>query len=159
LHPSYYSLNNPKQLQYEFDRLSQACSKIDQSKFGGRQHYLRWDAKTTFSDWENAGLSYDSSLSYPEVAGFRAGICYEFSTYDLINRAKLNLKEVPLIVMESSVIDQQYMGLGTGDLALDYMLRLKKTCQKFNGNFCILWHNHRLVKKNELALYTKLLSQ
>ncbi|UZE95158.1 polysaccharide deacetylase family protein [Alkalimarinus alittae] len=159
LHPSYHSLANREQLQFEFERLRQACTHLNQKEFGGRQHYLRWDAKNTFSDWDNVGLSYDSSLSYPEVAGFRAGICYEYSTYDLLNRTKLNLKEIPLIVMESSVIDKQYMGLGTGEPALEYILLLKKTCQKFNGNFCILWHNHRLIKKNELTLYTKVLSQ
>lgn len=159
LHPSYHSLGNREKLQYEFERLRHACSNVTQSNIGGRQHYLRWDAKSTFADWESVGLSYDSSLSYPEVAGFRAGICYEYSTYDLLNRTKLNLKEIPLIVMESSVIDKQYMGLGTGESALKYILQLKKTCQKFNGNFCILWHNHRLIKKNEFALYTKVLSQ
>lgn len=71
----------------------------------------------------------------------------------MVNQQTLKLRERPLIAMECSIIDERYMGLGTGEAALEMFLNLKKTCQQFDGNFTLLWHNSRLVDINELELY------
>jgi len=66
---------------------------IGQEIKGGRQHYLQWQNPETFVIWENAGMKYDSTLSFADMPGFRCGTCYEYSVYDCITRRKLKLKE------------------------------------------------------------------
>ena len=68
-------------------------------------------------------------------------------------RQPLKLRERPLIAMECTIIDERYMGLGTSEKALEVFLGLKRTCQQFNGDFTLLWHNSRLVEVDELRLY------
>jgi peptidoglycan/xylan/chitin deacetylase (PgdA/CDA1 family) len=159
LHTSYNTYRNSTQTAKEFKFLKQTCEDegIQQITWGGRQHFLRWKTPTTFSNWNTAGLDYDSSLSFADKAGFRCGTCYEYPVYDVINKQPLKLRERPLIAMECSIIDEHYMGLGTGEKALQVFAGLKRTCQQFNGDFTLLWHNHRLVEVEEQALYDKIL--
>ncbi len=75
----------------------------------------------------------------------------------MVNQKTLKLRERPLIAMECTVIDKRYMALGTGEAALEVFLSLKKTCQQFNGDFTLLWHNSRLVEVEERGLYEAIL--
>jgi len=98
------------------------------------------------------GQRIDSTLSYADHAGFRCGICYEFSVFDLEKRQVLPLRERPLIVMEGSVLGEQYMKL-SGQEALGYMLMLKERCQQFNGDFTLLWHNSSFTDPRQWEMY------
>jgi hypothetical protein len=59
--------------------------------------------------------------------------------------------------MECSIIDDRYLGLGAGKDALDLARKVWRKCRHFNGQFVFLWHNHRLVKDGERALYEAIL--
>ena len=59
--------------------------------------------------------------------------------------------------MDTTVLDNVYQGLGATEAALDYMLMLKNYCQKFRGNFVLLWHNQRLVDHKEREIYRALI--
>ncbi len=130
--------------------------KKKQEKWGGRQHYLRWNVPVTWRNWNEAGLDYDSTLSYADHAGFRCGICYEFPVYDLEERKQLALLERPLIVMEGSVFGSNYMNLNR-QAALDSMILLKQRCRKYNGDFTLLWHNSAFETKDMWEMYEDLL--
>ena len=125
---------------------------------GGRQHYLRWQVPTTWRNWAAAGLSYDSTLSYADHAGFRCGICYEFPVYDLKQRKPLPLLERPLVVMEGSVLGEQYMNLEE-EAALNCMLRLKDRCRLFNGDFTLLWHNSSFDTPQMWEMYRSIVKE
>lgn len=155
LHPSYLTYLDPRRTADEAQRLRAACETlgITQPAWGGRQHYLRWQTPQTARNWQDAGLAYDSTLSFADAAGFRCGVCYEFPLYDVQARQPLRLRERPLVAMECSVIDSLYMGLGTGSEALAYFKRLKDQCRRFDGDFVLLWHNTRLLDPAERALY------
>jgi len=154
LHPSYNTYQDPQQTKKEFQILQQSCEAegINQDKWGGRQHYLRWETPTTFQNWNDAGLHYDSTLSYADVAGFRCGICYEYPTFNVMTRQRLKLRERPLTIMERTILDERYMNL-TYDLALAPIREYKQACQLFDGDFVILWHNNRLIDSREVNLY------
>jgi len=155
LHPSYNTYRDPTQMAKEFEILKHTCESegIEQSVWGGRQHFLRWETPTTFRNWEAAGLDYDSTLSYADHVGFRCGTCYEYPVYDVVECQQLKLRERPLVAMECSVIDERYMGLGVGKEAFDEFQRLKTTCQQFKGDFTLLWHNYRFVDPTETEFY------
>ena len=160
LHPGYGTYLSPDKIKQGATLIRRQMDKlgIQQSRLGGRQHFLRWKSPETAIAWDAAGLAYDSTLAFADRAGFRCGVCYEFPMYDLTHRCPLKLLQRPLVVMECTVIDDQYMGLGDGERAYDCMRRLKHECQKYQGDFTILWHNQRLRDEREKSLYSDVLS-
>jgi peptidoglycan/xylan/chitin deacetylase (PgdA/CDA1 family) len=154
LHPSYHTYANSESIKHQFDILLDVthANGIYQDTWGGRQHFLRWKAPETWQYWDDAGLDYDSTLSYSDMPGFRCGVCYEYSVFNLETRKHLRLKERPLIVMEQTILHTASMGL-EGQDALKVIKDFYRQCMRFNGDFTLLWHNSQLVKKKEIALY------
>lgn len=152
LHPSYITYNRPNLLAREADYLRQICAEEDikLNGLGGRMHYLRWCHPTTMMAWERAGMSYDSSLGYADLAGFRCGTCFEYPGFDPVSQEALSLRIRPLIVMECSVMDLTYMGLGNGPEALEKFVSLKNACRAVGGTFTLLWHNSSIPLNEDL---------
>lgn len=153
-HPSYASFDNAKFFEKEAELFWQLCEKekIDQDDYGGRQHYLRWEAPDTWQRWEDAGFDYDSTVGYADHVGFRGGVCYEYPVYNLKTRQPLRLRERPLIVMEGTALEDKYMGL-TPSAAKEKILSLAECCRRFNGDFVLLWHNSYLVSDWQADMY------
>ena len=159
LHSSYESFDDPIRMKRESDILKTVCFEegVGQQRWMSRQHYLRWATPATFKNLEVAGMDYDSTLSYAGRAGFRCGVCYEYPAFDILARSRLSVRERPLLVMESTVIDKFYMGLGSGEKAFSFIKSIKETCRRFKGDFVILWHNTRLIDTGERQLYSLIL--
>jgi hypothetical protein len=151
-HPSYGTFRNIDALRTEFEHLRGTCERlgIEQNAWGGRQHFLRWENPTTWRDWQDVGLAYDSSLGLGHLPGFRCGTCYEYTPFDLQRRRPLLLRERPLIVMEMAVIDNGWRG---GAEALATIRALRDCCRRFGGDFTLLWHNSRLASAREQRLF------
>lgn len=160
LHPSFATYRAPGALATEADRLRRICREegIEQQAWGGRMHYLRWEMPTTLRAWEAAGMAYDSTLGYADVAGFRCGTCLEYSAFDPVALEPCNLRIRPLVAMECTVMDAVYMGLGDGEAALAEFLRLKGICRRVGGSFTLLWHNSQLDTPALRDLYARVLS-
>lgn len=153
LHPSFNTYLSCEQIQFELNNLQIVMNDegIKQKIIGARQHYLRWKTPTTAACLDYAGVSYDSTLSFADNAGFRCGVCYEYSFYNVVERKKLKLKERPLIVMEQSVFG--YMGCSYGDDGLAVIKLLKERCYQFDGDFTLLWHNNQFPSKESMNFY------
>ncbi|MDA9657571.1 polysaccharide deacetylase family protein [Alphaproteobacteria bacterium] len=132
---------------------------INQTVKSNRQHYLRWDAKLTPAALENAGFTHDSTGGYADCAGFRYGTSKEFTMWDWSSSIHLKIRQRPLIVMDVTIIDDIYMGLGYGKEALSKMIKLKERCLLFGGQFTILWHNTSLKKSEHITLLKAVLDQ
>lgn len=158
LHPSYNSYLDAAQTRRELQRLQAVCAAqgVQQQRWGGRQHYLRWRAPDTYRNWEAAGLDYDSTLGFAQHAGFRCGSSREFSPYDLTQRRVLRLTERPLVAMDSTLMD--YMQLGASAATVDLGLRLKRQCQRHGGVFTLLWHNSNLSTDAQWRVFRALLN-
>lgn len=156
LHPSYHTFRDPAQIQQEFERLRLACEAegIRQERWGGRQHYLRWENPTTWRHWETAVLHYDSTLGYAEEVGFRCGTCYEYPVYDLLARRPLALRERPLIVMEVALFDRLKLSEAQ---AMERIAGLVQACKRYRGDFVCLWHNSQLASRREQRFYQDVL--
>lgn len=155
LHPSYNSYNNPEQINFEAQRLKKVCEElgIEQSQWGGRMHFLRWSHPTTLQAWNDAEMSYDSTLGYADRPGFRCGTCHEYTGFNPVTDTILNIKIRPLIIMDCSVIAKHYMGLGYTKKALNEIIKYKRICEKVEGNFTFLWHNSFFNGKKSFKLY------
>jgi hypothetical protein len=159
-HPGYNTYRHPAAFAQSASILRRVMDEehIRQDAVGGRQHYLRWDVGTTARLWAANDMRYDSTLSYPTVAGFRTGTCHEYTMFDPVERRPLALTQRPLVVMENAVIDQANMGLGHGEPALAAMQRYKRICGRFDGDFTLLWHNSSFDDKADQAMYRDLIT-
>jgi hypothetical protein len=161
LHPSYATYQTPAAIVSEAERLRRICAStgITQREWGGRMHFLRWQTPITLRGWAEAGMTYDSSLSYADRPGFRAGTCFEYPAFDPVADEAIPLIIRPLIAMEATIIGPRYMALGTGEAALAAFSRLKQACRSVQGCFTLLWHNSRFTTHGERALYQALLAR
>jgi peptidoglycan/xylan/chitin deacetylase (PgdA/CDA1 family) len=157
IHPGYHAyqseqhiLSGKRRLQHVMDQ-----QRIPQRVAGGRQHYLRWSTRTP-ALWDAARLEYDSTLGYADHAGFRCGTCHEYPMFDLHSRRALDVRQRPLICMESSVI--AYMGFGYTQAALAKMKELKSAAQIFDGDFTLLWHNSYFEAPGAKEMYCEILA-
>ncbi|MEG0308647.1 MAG: polysaccharide deacetylase family protein [Clostridium sp.] len=135
IHGSYNSYNNSELLKTEIRSLN------DISKVSGiRQHYLRFRAPYTWRIQEVNKLKYDTTLGYAQIAGFRGSICTPFKPYDLINNKVMNIYEIPLVLMDGTLLEAEYMGLSAED-GLLYAKKLIDRIKAVKGVFTLLWHN------------------
>ncbi len=158
IHPGYNTYRHPEALYRSVKTLRRVLDEegINQSILGGRQHYLRWETPTTARLCDDNGLHYDTTLSYADRPGFRCGTCHEYQLYDVVKRRPLKLRERPLIVMESTVLEDHYLGMGYTDEALALMQRYRSICHQFGGDFTILWHNSHLAHAKQREFYQAL---
>ena len=141
IHPSYFSFGDPLMLRNE---VNEWRSVIGGKPIGGRQHYLRW-LPTTWNDWENAGLSYDSSVGYADRIGFRAGTCIPYRPWSVADDRPLNLLEIPLLVMDGTLVAAEFMCLKKEE-ALVQVRDLAERCQMVGGVFTFLCHTDWLTE-------------
>ncbi|GCD11356.1 polysaccharide deacetylase family protein [Clostridium tagluense] len=111
---------------------------------GVRQHYLSFHNSRTWVIQDECKLQYDSTVCFPEQAGFKVGYCLPYQTYDLTNNSSLDLIEIPLILMEGSLFD--YMNLNYEE-SVEYIKELIFQVQKHSGVFAILWHNSAITSQ------------
>jgi len=136
IHPTYDAYNSVEQFKKEKDELER---NLNTKITFGREHYLRFEVPKTWQIWEENEMEWDSTLAYADKEGFRCGVCYPYSVFNILTRNKLKLKERPLIVMEGSFATYQK------DISPKEMehkiFNLIKSVKKYNGEFVFLWHN------------------
>ena len=154
-HPGYDTYKSTGNFKKSADALKEAFKneRIEFSNIGGRQHYLRYSVATTPQLWEANGFTYDTSLGFADNAGFRTGVCYEYTMFNLITRTKMRLKQRPLLIMEVTLLSSDYEGLSTVDNScINYIRNIKTIVEKYDGDFTLLWHNS-LIYRNEKNIY------
>lgn len=158
LHPSYESHGSLERTIQEFDDLRSACDAagVAQTSWGVRQHYLRFEAPTTWRILDQAGFAHDSTVGYAELIGFRPGTCREFPVFDLQNRKSLRIRERPLLVMDGTLLT--YMSLGL-DEAVSRAGAIADACHLHQGDATILYHNHTLHTRRLRDHYRMLLQR
>lgn len=154
IHPTSDSYRSSNELSRQAEKIRNALEncRIDQEVNGGRHHFLRWRADETPRLWNDAGFKYDSTLSHAEHVGFRCGTCHPFPLWDFGERQMLNVKELPLILMEGSLLADYYMGCSVDEARLK-IEQLRRAVKTVRGNFVFLWHNSMLQTKADRMLY------
>jgi len=137
MHPTYNAYNHNSQFKKEKEELEQS---LNCKLYYGREHYLRFEVPNTWQIWEDNGMEWDSTLCYADNAGFRSGVCYEYSVFNFLTRKKLKLKEKPLIAMEVSFIIYK-PNIEAIEMENQVLYLLEKV-KKYNGDFVFLWHNN-----------------
>jgi|GEM_PF-503289 hypothetical protein len=138
LHGTMRSVTDRENLVKQKDELSVI---LGESPVGIRQHYLRFFNPETFKIQQSAGLKYDSSLGFAEQDGYRNSYCYPFHPYDFENDRMMLIWEIPLVMMEVSVLQYRREGFEPLRKSVFHYIR---EARKFGGLFSLLWHNCRL---------------
>ena len=159
LHPSYGTLGKVDLLKAELNRLQRVCDeeRITQDEWSVRSHYLRWESRHSFRDFEAVEFDFDSTLMFAERVGFRCGTCHEFSAFDVTSGAALALREQPLIAMELSLLGAMTENL-SHSAAAKSLADLKRRCQAVQGQYIFLWHNSRFNCEADWEVYREQLT-
>jgi hypothetical protein len=137
IHGSYNSIIENKTLRPEAKGLRKATGKEAR---GGRQHWLRFDDHAKlFQAIEDAELIFDSSLGFPETVGFRNGACFAFPPYDFKNERPHNFLEIPLAIMDGSLVDESRLSGEDPQVIAERVLGESR--KRGWGGISVLWHN------------------
>jgi hypothetical protein len=124
---------------------------------GVRFHNLR--GGDALPDVAAAGFDYDSTLGFAEEPGFAAGIARPFRPYDRARDRPLDLVEVPLAVMDTTLLSPRYLGLSAA-LGRQRALTALEPLRRWGGAAALLWHNDNLppnVAGGYATLYPELI--
>lgn len=134
LHPSYYSAFKNGILKNELKNLSQ---KSKEPITLSRQHYLRFDIRTTPNLLLKEGIIADFTMGFASYPGFRAGTSRPFHYYDFKEEAPTELLFVPFCAMDGAYT---VYDLADPDAALNSMLQLATEVKKVKGVFVTVFH-------------------
>lgn len=134
LHPSYHSSFKKEILRNELKSLSE---KSNEPITLSRQHYLRFDIRTTPALLLREGIIADFTMGFASYPGFRAGTSRPFHYYDFDQESASELLFVPFCAMDGAYT---VYDLADPDAALSSMLNLAKEVKKINGFFITVFH-------------------
>lgn len=135
LHYGYFSLLNENNIIGEKFELEKKYSTAVEK---GRAHFLQFDIRSSFSILERSGIKEDYTLGYSANSGFRCGTGRAFRPWDFNNRKPYEIKEIPLIVMDTTLYGHKRMKRLNMKKEFDYFVGLSR---KLKTDITILIHN------------------
>lgn len=123
-----------------------------------RYHFLKFTLPDAYDEIEKAGLKIDTSLGFAEHFGYRNSYGLPFRPYNLKEDRPYNFIEVPLNIMDGTLIN--YMNIKQKDV-YDKLWKWIEEVRE-HTMITILWHNNELTNysfKTMSQCYDKLLSQ
>lgn len=134
LHPSYNSSVDETLLKQEVTDFSKA---INETVTISRQHYLRFNIKTTPNQLLKNGIIADFTMGFASQIGFRAGTSLPFYYYDFTAEKKTELLFVPFCAMDGAYLVYDKI---TPEETLTSLLNLANEVKKVNGLFISVYH-------------------
>ncbi|MCB0714656.1 MAG: polysaccharide deacetylase family protein [Chitinophagaceae bacterium] len=135
IHPSWQSGDDESLLQEELQVLeSIGNQKITHS----RQHYIRFTLPETYRTLLAAGITFDFSMGYGSINGFRASVASPFYWYDLEKEESTALLLYPFCVMDANSFYEENL---TASAAVAEMKKYLQAVKNVNGCFISIWHN------------------
>lgn len=151
LHGGHKAYDNLDLIKANKKRLERVLGK---EVIGYRNHYLRFKTPDTWDILSKAGFKYDATFGYNDCSGFRNGMCHPFKPFNLNTGKEIEILEVPLMIMDSTLFND-YMRLDSNK-SWELTKQLIDTVEKYNGVITILWHNTYMHDEN-LKFYEKIL--
>lgn len=137
IHGSYTSSIEARTLLPEAAELRRTLQK---SPTGNRQHWLRFGkAEDLFRSVEEAELRFDSSVGFTDQVGFRNGASFAFPPYNFQKERAHDFLEIPLAIMDGSLIEESRATSETPQFLADRVLAESR--KRGWGGISILWHN------------------
>lgn len=154
LHGGYYAYNNLSNIISEKTRLERVLGR---EVVGYRNHYLRFKVPDSWESLAKAGFKYDTTLGYPDMVGFRNGMCHPFRPFNLNNESEINILEIPLVVMDGTLFEVTESCEEAWKM-IKIVIDNVKSC---NGVLTLNWHTNNFncrFRKSWYTLYDKILA-
>ncbi|HWY11085.1 MAG TPA: polysaccharide deacetylase family protein [Bacteroidia bacterium] len=135
LHPSYDSSISSELLNSEQKLLSKNSGK---EVISSRQHFLRFNIKTTPKQLIKAGIQFDFTMGWSEKIGFRAGTTLPFYYYDFETESELPLLAIPFSAMDGAFYLHQN---NNADEAYNQLMNIATLVKSVNGLFITVIHD------------------
>jgi hypothetical protein len=135
IHPSYYTILEPELLPKELKLLSKS-SNGEVIKFS-RQHYLRFDIRTTPHLLLKNGITLDFTMGFASDVGFRAGTSFPFYYYDFNSERKTELLFVPFCAMDGVFTEYTKCSV---EKSYQELISLADEVKKVGGYFITVFH-------------------
>ena len=121
-----------------------------------RAHYLRSDIDH-MRRLADSGYLDDFTMGFADSAGFRLQTTRAVRWIDPQSMRLTNLTLHPLVIMDTTLSNANYMGLNE-DEAYFLCERLISKVRQHHGDLCVLWHNNSFTENSyHRALYPKIL--
>ena len=150
LHGGHLAYNSKEKICLEKEYLNK---KLGLNVNSYRNHYMRFDIKSTWDQLIKSGFKIDSTFGYHNIPGFRNGMCHPFIPYSVNNNSFLDIIEIPIMIMDTTLF--KHLNLNH-DNAFELVKIIIDKVKKLNGVVTILWHNESFTGKH-LELYTRIL--
>ena len=137
LHSSYDAGGKPSLIPSEKATLEKALGTPITTN---RHHFLRSKEPEDMNALEKAGITDDFTIGFADHVGFRLGTARPVRRIDPLSGTLGTLLLHPLLVMECSLSDPQYMNLSE-DKAFDFCQDIAQQVDKHGGELVLLWHN------------------
>ncbi|NQU43945.1 hypothetical protein HQ520_11720 [bacterium] len=141
LHASYAAGLDPSRIRGEKERLELAT---DRPVISNRHHYLSWREPEDGAQLRQAGITEDSTLGYPDVPGFRLGVCRPIPLFDPVRMEPMGIIEHPLTLMDITLSGANYLN-ASEEAAWEIARDLIETVRRHRGELVLLWHNSSLA--------------
>ncbi|MBL7962332.1 MAG: polysaccharide deacetylase family protein [Flavobacteriales bacterium] len=138
VHPSYRSSEVPGMIEGEKQLLEQV---LGSAVTCSRQHFLRFQAPTTFRELIRLGIREEHSMGFHDAVGFRAGTCTPFPFFDVEHDEVTPLMIHPFAIMDSAL--RYRMSLQPED-AIRRANALVDAVKRVQGTFISVWHERFL---------------
>ncbi len=136
LHPSFDTFDKVEKMEMEKRKIEEIANTTVK---GVRQHYLRYDFRTTPFIHNELGFRYDSTLGFNSRSGFRCGYAFPFKIFDIDRGIELETWEIPLVFMDA--VYQYGKSQGKIEEIFDNSLKLVEVVRSFGGVMTVLFHN------------------
>jgi peptidoglycan/xylan/chitin deacetylase (PgdA/CDA1 family) len=151
LHGSFSSLENADFLKFEKHLLEQTIGK---TIYGNRQHYLRFNVKTTLDVIAKSHFKYDSTLGFVSELGYRCGTSFPFRPWNQKKRKSYEFWEIPLILMDTVFFLKNKLNLSV-EQVWTYVQEHLEVAFNLGGCLTINWHSNN-IHSRDLTGYTNL---
>lgn len=135
LHPSYDSSVNPNLLEEEQKLLSKNSGT---EVILSRQHFLRFNIKTTLKQLIKAGIKFDFTMGWSDKIGFRAATTLPFYYYDFETESELPLLAVPFAAMDGAYYEHERVSATS---AFEKLMEIAAMVKSVNGLFITVTHD------------------
>jgi len=131
MHYNYNTFLNVEQFSIQRKELS---SLLGYKPVAGRAHYLRFDPVRSLPFLASQGILIDESAGYGDRTGYRCGIGGCFEAYDSVSERALGIWELPINVMDDTILSQY------GEDSLSAFEKLLFHLCQIGGALSILFH-------------------
>lgn len=135
LHGSYATYRDEESLRSQKSDLER---RVGGAVMGHRNHLLRFRVPDSWNVQEAAGFSYDATLGFADREGFRGGHALPFHPYDLASERVSELLEIPLAIMDVSLLKYRKL---RGEKAEAAVRAALEQVYAVGGLATLLWHN------------------